>query len=142
MPPQVQFHGPVPDGVLGEPTEHSSLVSVGTVDLVVLLAVPHAPATAGGGGGGGGGEGVAVFCAVQLAVAPPLVPLHAQFQGPLPVTPVDDPTAHSSLASVGRVDRVVPLAVPHTPGAAGGGGGGGGGGAGGGGEAVAQDNDA
>ena len=91
VPPQVQFQGPVPDIAPGKPTEHSSLVKVGAVDLVVLSAVPHTPATAGGdgaggggggaGGGGGGGAGVAVFCATQLMVAPPLVPLHVQLQG-------------------------------------------------------------
>ena len=43
LPAQVQFHGPVPVGVLAAPPLHKLLVGIELT--AVLLAVPHAPAT-------------------------------------------------------------------------------------------------
>jgi hypothetical protein len=51
--------------------------------------------------------------ALQLALVPPLLPLHVQFHGPVPVTP-DAVPAVQSLA-VGAVVTATPFAEPQTP---------------------------
>jgi hypothetical protein len=51
--------------------------------------------------------------AAQLAVVPPLLPVHCQLQGPVPVGAVAVPPLQR--AEVGAVFAAAPVADPHTP---------------------------
>lgn len=61
-----------------------------------------------------GTTGTFSFDALQDAVAPPFVPPHVQFHGPVPVTLDGDPTEHNSAVGGALVYCFVP-AIPHTP---------------------------
>jgi hypothetical protein len=58
-------------------------------------------------------QGLDELLAVQVAVVPPLEPLHDHAHGPLPETVAARPVEQRLV--VGLVDAVVPLASPHTP---------------------------
>jgi hypothetical protein len=51
--------------------------------------------------------------AEQVAVVPPLIPVHVQFQGPLPVKVVPVPLEQKLLS--GATVKVLPLLVPQEP---------------------------
>ena len=86
----------------GFPTEHKLAEPLIKLAITVPFADPQAPDV-----------GVTtVLLAEQLAVDPPLEPVHNQYQGPEPVKLVDVPVEHKL---VGVELRVCPLLAPHCP---------------------------
>ena len=59
------------------------------------------------------GSWFAVLFALQLAVVPPLAPVHDHVHGPVPVTEVAVPAVQRFV--VGIVATVVPFDEPHDP---------------------------
>lgn len=56
-----------------------------------------------------------VSAAEQLAEEPPLIPLHVQVHGPVPLIAEELPAEHFCAFVEGAVALVVPFAVPQTP---------------------------
>jgi len=81
LPLQDQYHGPEPLTDEAVPKLQSPLL--GALSSVWPLAPPHVPLTGGFGG---------CLLAEQLAVEPPLLPLHDQYHGPEPLTAEAVPT--------------------------------------------------
>ena len=99
-PSHVQLHGPVPVTAVGDPVVQKLVV--GAVVKVHLSLLPQVPLT-----------GAGVKLAEHVAVAPPLVPVQVQFQGPVPVTAVGDPVLQKLI--VGAVVNVPLSLEPHVP---------------------------
>ena len=100
LPLHDQLHGPEPDTDEAEPDEHKLLD--GADATVVPFALPQEPLT-----------GVGVLLALQLALPPPLLPLHDQLHGPEPDTDEAEPDEHKLLD--GADATVVPFALPQEP---------------------------
>ena len=100
-PPQVQVQGPDPLTAEAVPALHK--LALGALPIDAPFAEPQAPLVAG------------VFVAEQFAVAPPLLPVQVQAQGPLapPCTAVALPTLQRLL--LGADAKTPLLEEPQTP---------------------------
>ena len=101
LPPlHAQFHGPVPVTADAVPAVQNP--AVGAAVTATPFAEPQAPLTA-------------TDCSEALheEFVPPLLPLHVQAQGPVPVTVVEVPAVQRF--DVGAAVRAAPLAEPQTP---------------------------
>lgn len=99
-PSHVQLHGPVPVTAVGAPVVQKLVV--GAVVNVPLSLLPQVPLT-----------GAGVKLAEHVAVAPPLVPVHVQFHGPVPVIVVAVPVLQKLI--VGAVVNVPLSLEPQAP---------------------------
>jgi hypothetical protein len=99
-PLQAQDHGPVPLTVVAAPAVQRLVV--GAVETATPFAEPQTPLTAVGCSG-----------ALHEAFVPPLLPLHAQAQGPAPVTVVAAPAVQRP--AVGAIVTATPFAEPQAP---------------------------
>lgn len=88
-PAQVQFQGPVPETVDGEPVVQRLVVGVD--ETALLCEVPQTPAT---------GVTTLVLLALQDAVVPPSNPRQFQFHGPEPETDVGDPVEQRPVVGI------------------------------------------
>lgn len=101
-PVQDQVKGPKPEPVTKEEFPGLHRFVVGVVVVVAPLALPQAPFT-----------GIADMDVEQLALAPPLMPVHVQVKGPGPLTVVEVPVTHRPV--LGADETFVPLALPQAP---------------------------
>src|ERR1700730_4764436 len=100
-PLQAQVHGPVPLTVVAVPAVQR--FPVGAVETATPFAEPQTPST---------GEALCSG-ALHEEFDPPLLPLHAQAQGPAPVTVVAVPVVQRPI--VGVVVTATPFAEPQAP---------------------------
>jgi hypothetical protein len=95
-----QVHGPVPATVVAVPAVQRPVVGVEVT--AVPLVVPQEPLV-----------NTRDLGAVQLAVVPPLIPVHDHVHGPVPATVVAVPVVQRPV--VGVESTATPLAVPQAP---------------------------
>jgi hypothetical protein len=100
LPLHVQAQGPAPVTVVAMPAVQRP--AVGAIVTATPFAEPQTPLTAVGCSG-----------ALHEAFVPPLLPLHAQAQGPVPVKVVAVPELQRP--AVGAVATVTPFAGPQDP---------------------------
>ncbi len=100
VPAHVHVQGPEPETAEAVPAPHSP--AAGALEVAVPFAAPQAPSTFPAASG-----------AEQLAVAPPLLPVHVHVQGPEPETAEAVPAPHSPVA--GALEVAVPFAAPQAP---------------------------
>ena len=100
VPLHDQYQGPEPEIPLAVPELHSP--ELGALVNEPPFEYPHCPLT-----------GVTVLFAEQLEVEPPFVPLHDQYQGPVPETELAVPELHKF--EVGVLENVPPFEYPHCP---------------------------
>src|SRR6516225_2072976 len=100
MPVHAQAQGPVPLKVVAVPAVQRPVV--GAVETATPFAGPQTPLMAVGCSG-----------ALHESFVPPRLPLHVQFQGPVPVTVVAVPAVQRLV--VGAVVTATPFAGPQDP---------------------------
>jgi hypothetical protein len=100
LPEHAHDQGPEP--LTAEATPVAQRLVVGTTVRLALLEVPQEPLTS-----------VVVVLAEHRAVAPPLLPLQVQYQGPVPWTLDEEPLAQR--LSAGAAESAAPEELPQTP---------------------------